>query len=949
MSTVSVQGVQHAFDNFRKRLKKKMTAGGSDGQYFTSSKRGEIPEIREELKSNSIDTMKDAVKKVIAGLTVGKDMSEVFPDVLNCIRTENHEIKKLVYLYLINYAKSNPDLALLAVNAFVQDSRHPNPLIRALAVRTMGCIRVERITEYLGGPLKKALTDEDPYVRKTAAICVAKLHDISPSVVRDQGFLSMLRDLLSDANATVVANAMAALAEIQEHYPRDIIALTGPMRNQLLAALDECTEWGQVFILDALGRFYSPPDGHEAENVIERILPRLKHQNSAVVLAAVKVVMLYMEHIQNDETLGTYQRKLAPPLVTLAQSAQPEVQYVALRNISLIVQKRQKLLSESIKVFFCKYNDPIYVKMEKLEILVQLVNEQNVDNVLLELKEYAQEVDVEYVRRAVRTIGRCAIKLEKAAERCIKVLLQLIKTQVNYVVQEAIVVIKDIFRRYPNRYESIIAVLCESLESVDEPEAKASMVWIIGEYADRIENAEELMESFIEGFHEETNYVQLTILTAVVKLFLVKAEGTEQLVEDVLRMSTEESDNPDLRDRGFVYWRLLSTDPDAAKEVVLASKPTIEDDTNKLDATLLDNLLHNMGTLASVYHKPPEAFVKKSKTSGELDDDETESEEDESSEEDDEEAEGNASEASAGEDDLLDLGLGGGEPKKPKKPAASAARPPQPPAQSDSGLEDIFGDAGAAQTTGRAEETATTGVFRRPQLVEKNGIIVHGALKYENGVKLRLGIRNNQNTALDRVQVAINKNGFGLSPAVKSASFGGLASGSSGEADIALTFDDRKADPKGPCDIIDVALKDANTGTQLVFKLPIDVDALFKNNGQLEQQEFQAMWQSLEGMEEKGTVKGVVSVDPNHVKSVFKERRLFFVHGESGSNGQHHYNFSAKVAGSERSTLADSAVLVVFTTKEGVNNMCQLRVRVSDQTVANATFKALQAVLQGTN
>jgi len=45
------------------------------------------------------------------------------------------------------------------------------------------------------------------------------------------------------------------------------------------------------------------------------------------------------------------------------------------------------------------------------------------------------QVDVEYVRRAVRTIGRCAIKLEVAAERCIKVLLQLIATRVNYVVQ----------------------------------------------------------------------------------------------------------------------------------------------------------------------------------------------------------------------------------------------------------------------------------------------------------------------------------------------------------------------------------------------------------------------------------------------------------------------------------------------------------------------------------
>ena len=51
--------------------------------------------------------------------------------------------------------------------------------------------------------------------------------------------------------------------------------------------------------------------------------------------------------------------------------------------------------------------------------------------------------------------------LERAAERCINVLLELIKQKVNYVVQEAVVVIKDIFRRYPNRHglhPSIISV-----------------------------------------------------------------------------------------------------------------------------------------------------------------------------------------------------------------------------------------------------------------------------------------------------------------------------------------------------------------------------------------------------------------------------------------------------------------------------------------------------------
>jgi AP-2 complex subunit beta-1 len=65
---------------------------------------------------------------------------------------------------------------------------------------------------------------------------------------------------------------------------------------------------------------------------------------------------------------------------------------------------------------------------------------------------YATEVDVDFVRKAVRLIGRLAVKIESTTDRCISTLLELIQTKVNYVVQEAIVVIKDIFRKYPNQY-----------------------------------------------------------------------------------------------------------------------------------------------------------------------------------------------------------------------------------------------------------------------------------------------------------------------------------------------------------------------------------------------------------------------------------------------------------------------------------------------------------------
>lgn len=48
-------------------------------------------------------------------------------------------------------------------------------------------MRVDKIVEYLCEPLRKGLRDDDPYVRKTSAICVAKLYDLNPELAEDQG------------------------------------------------------------------------------------------------------------------------------------------------------------------------------------------------------------------------------------------------------------------------------------------------------------------------------------------------------------------------------------------------------------------------------------------------------------------------------------------------------------------------------------------------------------------------------------------------------------------------------------------------------------------------------------------------------------------------------------------------------------------------------------------
>lgn len=500
------------------------------------------------------------------------------------------------------------------MNTFVKDSMDPNPLIRALAVRTMGCIRVDKITEYICDPLQHALRDDDPYVRKTAAMCVAKLHDISPTLVEDRGFIDDLNDMVlkGSGNPMVVANAVAALAEMQEVSGTPYLTRLGPTATtRLLATVEECSEWGQVYILDALYHLV-PNSSKDCVALCDRVVPRLQHANSAVVLSAVRLIVACLSRMSTDQ-VPERAKKLAAPLISLI-SAQPEIQYVALRNIQVILEQFPTLLMNEVRVFFCKYNDPLYVKMEKLDVLMALVTPDNVLQILMELKEYANEVDVEFARKVIRGIGFCAMKdtLSSSTDRCMGVLVELVKGRIPHVVQESVVVIKDVLRKFPNQYESVVTSLAsEAVDHLDDdPEAKAAMIWIVGEYADRIDNATETLGNFLESFPEEDPVVQLQLLTAAVKLFLLlPTTESQRLIQLVLSSATTDTDNLDLRDRAYMYWRLLSSDPELAKNVVLGAKPPISTQTVPMVAPLRKELLRSLSTVAAVYHRPASTFV----------------------------------------------------------------------------------------------------------------------------------------------------------------------------------------------------------------------------------------------------------------------------------------------------------------------------------------------------
>ena len=117
-----------------------------------------------------------------------------------------------------------------------------NPLIRALALRTISYLHVREFVVATFSPVQKLLKDSDPYVRKTAAFCVAKLYEHDRQRVEKSDLIDRLNAMLKDDNPTVVSSALAALMDIWERSESIKLTIDYASASKIVQILPDCSE-----------------------------------------------------------------------------------------------------------------------------------------------------------------------------------------------------------------------------------------------------------------------------------------------------------------------------------------------------------------------------------------------------------------------------------------------------------------------------------------------------------------------------------------------------------------------------------------------------------------------------------------------------------------------------------------------------------------------------------
>lgn len=494
-----------------------------------------------------------------------------FSSVVKNVASPNIEIKKLVYIYLLNHAEQEPDLALLSINTIQKSLSDGNPQVRALALKTMSGIRVPVISQIVSLAIKKGLGDMSPYVRKAAALAIPKCYRLDPNTLPQ--LLDHLSTLLGDRQYYVAGAAVTAFLDICP----DRLDLIHKHYRGLVKKIVDMDEWSQIATLHLMTvysrkcfpkrsrrvrkaasksngtkqSFYSDSDAEQEEEteetsetiqvldpdlelLLKNIKPLLQSRNSGVVVAVSRCYVALATPEYVSHCIG--------PLIALLRGPS-DIQHIALYNIVSVCLTRPEAFVKYASHFLIRATDLPQVWELKLELLTLIFphcDAYTKSLILNELEHFSRGSDQELVRESVRAIGRCAQSDARTSARCLRLLLKQITSLDGNLVAESLTVIRHLIQQDPASHTHTVIRLAKNLDTATNPRARATIIWLVGEFAgmDGENNiAPDVLRILAKGFADEAEAAKLQIVLLAAKVYLHHLNRTTPEPEPIKPLS----------------------------------------------------------------------------------------------------------------------------------------------------------------------------------------------------------------------------------------------------------------------------------------------------------------------------------------------------------------------------------------------------------------------------
>jgi hypothetical protein len=195
-------------------------------------------------------------------------------------------------------------------------------------------------------------------------------------------------------------------------------------------------------------------------------------------------------------------------------------------------------------------------------------------------------------------------------------MVEFLDMNVQHVQSEAATGLTLMIRKLPELKPVCSASLCRTLRYVQEPSGKASIIWLLGECCDIVQDAPYALEKLIDNYDNIKDLqIKQNLLNATMKMFFARPPEVQRMLGRLLLKVTDDVSSQDLHDRGLLYYRLLKSgaDPSAilshvvnTKSVISGSAVFTEDD----DQQLRNELMLEFNSLATVYGRSSINFIR---------------------------------------------------------------------------------------------------------------------------------------------------------------------------------------------------------------------------------------------------------------------------------------------------------------------------------------------------
>lgn len=587
--------------------------------YF--EKKGEVNELKRSIKgimdkpSISSEDMQEMLKKIIAVMTLGIDLSSLFTEVLMFSYTTDIISKKMIYLYIMNYAETNEDTVIMAINTFLKDCAAKDGKMRGLALRTLCSLRVPAALEYIKQQVLTLIDDRDPYVRKIAVLGCLKLYYLDNTFFEEQRLQDRLYNLIKDPNRNVVDSVIHALNEIMTEEGG--MAINSKIVFYLMNRFEESDNYGKQSILGLLSK-YTPTSDEERINFMNLLDESLKRNHIPLRMAIISVFIHFT--IDHSVLFEQVVQRVAPVLVSIACMAEDEELYNTLYHVLIFTRcGYRQYFQKQYKLFFVKASDKNYNQNLKIEILVNLVNKDTLGAITEELVQYTGDRDLSFAKYAIKGLGEIIKKFPDTSVSILKVLLSFISMNKKETIKHINTVLKDVLPYVDRLPKELTHVFETFYEDHKEEDSVLALLCIISLIPDKIGNAPYVLDSIIDAIEErDSRYgmdTVLCLLNAVVRTFVVRPGEMlpvlSKLYTLIFNDEREFCNDVDLIERASYYYNMLQTNVESLKEI-FQHKSVVVENSYEAELKLKQEIKeYGLNDLRIIYKKTEELFVKK--------------------------------------------------------------------------------------------------------------------------------------------------------------------------------------------------------------------------------------------------------------------------------------------------------------------------------------------------